>query len=86
MDILWALWSLAALDHRPRQLAEERRLGVDSWQETLPVSRARRWWIKIGVAYGLAFGIGVIVPGDRRKLITVRSIRGECCCSTGWRG
>ncbi|MCL4180995.1 MAG: hypothetical protein KJ072_25025 [Verrucomicrobia bacterium] len=62
LDMLWALWSLLPLTIGLASFAEERRLGVDSWQETLPVSRARRWWIKIGAAYGLAFGIGVAVP------------------------
>jgi hypothetical protein len=62
VDFLWALWSLLPLTIGLATVAEERRLGVDSWQATLPVSRARRWWIKIGAAYAIAFGIGVVVP------------------------
>jgi hypothetical protein len=61
-ELLWAFWSLLPLTVGLASFAEERRLGVDSWQETLPLSRARRWWIKIGATYGLAFAIGVVVP------------------------
>lgn len=61
-DYLWALWSLLPLTIGLASLAEERRLGVDAWQETLPVSRRRRWWIKVGATYGIAFIIGVLVP------------------------
>ncbi len=62
VDAMWALWSLLPLTIGLATFAEERRLGVDSWQETLPVSRARRWWIKIGAAFALSFIIGVILP------------------------
>jgi hypothetical protein len=62
VDFLWALWVLLPLTIGLATVAEERRLGVESWQATLPVSRARRWWIKIGAAYAISFGVGVIVP------------------------
>jgi hypothetical protein len=62
VDFLWALWVLLPLTVGLATVAEERRLGVESWQETLPVSRVRRWWIKIGAAYAISFVIGVIVP------------------------
>jgi hypothetical protein len=62
IDFMWLLWGLLPLTIGLASMAEERRLGVDSWQETLPVSRARRWWIKMGTAYGLALVVGVVVP------------------------
>jgi ABC-type transport system involved in multi-copper enzyme maturation permease subunit len=68
LDFMWALWSILPLTIGMASMAEERRLGVDSWQETLPVSRARRWWIKTGTAFGLSLLIGVIVPVLGMKL------------------
>jgi len=43
-------------------VAEERQLGTLDWQLTQPMSLARQWWIKIGVALGLFVVLGVALP------------------------
>ncbi len=43
-------------------IAEERVLGTLEWQWTQPISMARQWRIKIGVATGLALTLGLMLP------------------------
>jgi len=43
-------------------IAEERVLGTLEWQWTQPVSMARQWRIKVGVATALALTLGLILP------------------------
>jgi hypothetical protein len=43
-------------------IAEERVLGTLEWQSTQPISMARQWRIKVGVATGLALTLGLILP------------------------
>jgi hypothetical protein len=43
-------------------IAEERVLGTLEWQSTQPISMARQWRIKIGVATGLALTLGLMLP------------------------
>jgi ABC-type transport system involved in multi-copper enzyme maturation permease subunit len=35
-------------------VASERQLGLADWQSSLPVSRARQWWVKVSVVMGLS--------------------------------
>ena len=42
--------------------AEERVLGTLEWQWTQPISMARQWKIKVGVATALALTLGLILP------------------------
>ena len=43
-------------------IAEERVLGTLEWQWTQPISMARQWKIKVGVATALALTLGLILP------------------------
>ncbi|MEN9778685.1 MAG: hypothetical protein RJB04_2440, partial [Verrucomicrobiota bacterium] len=43
-------------------IAEERVLGTLEWQWTQPISMARQWRIKVGVATALALTLGLILP------------------------
>jgi hypothetical protein len=43
-------------------IAEERVLGTLEWQWTQPISMARQWRIKVGIATGLALTLGLILP------------------------
>jgi hypothetical protein len=43
-------------------IAEERVLGTLEWQWTQPISMARLWKIKVGVATALALTLGLILP------------------------
>jgi hypothetical protein len=43
-------------------IAEERVLGTLEWQSTQPISMARQWRIKVGVATVLALTLGLILP------------------------
>lgn len=43
-------------------IAEERVLGTLEWQWTQPISMARQWRIKVGVATALALTLGLVLP------------------------
>ena len=43
-------------------IAEERVLGTLEWQWTQPISMARQWRIKVGVATALALTLGLTLP------------------------
>jgi hypothetical protein len=43
-------------------IAEERVLGALEWQWTQPISMARQWKVKVGVATALALTLGLILP------------------------
>ena len=43
-------------------IAEERVLGTLEWQWTQPISMARQWKIKVGVATALALTLGLVLP------------------------
>lgn len=43
-------------------LWEERRLGTQSWQMTLPVSARRQWMIKLGMALFTGLVLAVLLP------------------------
>ena len=43
-------------------IAEERVLGTLEWQWTQPISMARQWKVKVGVATALALTLGLILP------------------------
>ena len=43
-------------------IAEERVLGTLEWQWTQPISMARQWRIKVGIATALALTLGLILP------------------------
>ncbi len=42
--------------------AEERRLGATDWHTLLPFAAWKQWAIKAGVAVGVAFALGVMLP------------------------
>ena len=42
--------------------AEERQLGTLEWQMLLPVPTWQQWSVKVGVAFGLALTLAVILP------------------------
>jgi hypothetical protein len=47
-------------------IAEERRLGTLDGHVLLPVSRGAQWWVKLGLAFGLAaIPVGVLVLANR---------------------
>ena len=61
-------------------IAEERVLGTLEWQSTQPISMARQWRIKVGVATALALTLGLILPAalvwlgfDTNALVTTFS-------------
>jgi len=43
-------------------VAEERNLGVLTWQMTQPVSALKQWVVKVSVAFTLCLVLGLIVP------------------------
>ncbi|MBI4658951.1 MAG: hypothetical protein HY735_08915 [Verrucomicrobia bacterium] len=51
-------------------IAEERRLGLLGWQQTLPASRRRQWGIKLGVCGTLVLVFGCIAPALLYPFVT----------------
>jgi ABC-type transport system involved in multi-copper enzyme maturation permease subunit len=41
-------------------IAAERQMGLSEWHSSLPISRARQWWIKILVVMGLSAAGGLL--------------------------
>lgn len=56
-------------------VAAERQLGVAEWHASLPVSRARQWWIKVLVVASLAAGGGLLAGFLDRSLATLLEAR-----------
>lgn len=56
------LGTLGIIGAGASSVAEERSLGALDWQLAQPISRARLWWIKIGVAGVLGFGLSLVLP------------------------
>ncbi len=56
------LGTLALVVTGAASVAEERELGTFEWQLTQPVTLARQWLVKIGVATAVALTFGILLP------------------------
>jgi len=56
-------------------VAAERQLGVADWHASLPVSRARQWWIKVLVVASLAAGGSILAGFLDRSLAALLDAR-----------
>ncbi len=56
------LGTLALVVAGAASVAEERELGTFEWQLTQPVTLARQWLVKLGVATLVALTLGVLLP------------------------
>jgi hypothetical protein len=43
-------------------LGEEKALGLNSWQLTLPIAPRQQWLVKLAVGAGAALGLGLMLP------------------------
>jgi ABC-type transport system involved in multi-copper enzyme maturation permease subunit len=50
-------------------MAAERQMGVAGWHSSLPVSRARQWWVKVLVVMGLSVAVGGVLGGYLDRLL-----------------
>ena len=57
-------------------VAAERQMGLAGWQSSLPVSRARQWWVKLLVVMSLAVAGGG-VPAGYLDLLFVTLLEGR---------
>jgi len=50
-------------------VAAERQMGLTGWHSSLPVSRARQWWVKVLVVMGLSVAVGGALGGYLDRLL-----------------
>lgn len=50
-------------------VAAERQMGLTGWHSSLPVSRARQWWVKVLVVMGLSVAGGGALGGYLDRLL-----------------
>jgi len=63
VTMLWfVLWPCVPLAVGAAAYAEERRLGLDTWQAVLPISATRQWLIKLAVTWTVSLTLGVLLP------------------------
>ena len=73
-------WLLVPVGIGAAAFAEERSLGVDQWQMTLPISRKRQWRVKLGIAISLGLLLGSIAPA------TLQLLSNKVVTNQFWRG
>jgi len=65
----WLLIFVFPLALGATALSAERRMGLADWHSSLPVSRARQWWVKVLVVMSLSVGIGPALAVYLDKLL-----------------
>jgi hypothetical protein len=64
----WLLLFVYPLVLGATAVASERQMGLADWQSSLPISRARQWWVKVAVVMSLG-AVGLLLASCLNGLL-----------------